>query len=164
MAGRASLLNGLNDSLPQMIDRVGENDEVTQGLWNSLSSIIGAGSFDEANKTTCWETFHASGSIFASDHLKEISSLKTRYRSTLEALGEDPSPDSIFSAPDISFGGGSKKLHKKLLDELRGNEAKLLKQRAEAMPRDDPRAEAFCVDGNALSLTASPWRFLQRRA
>jgi hypothetical protein len=160
MAGRASLLNGLNDSLPQMIDRVGENDEVTQGLWNSLSSIIGAGSFDEANKTTCWETFHASGSIFASDHLKEISSLKTRYRNTLEALGEDPSPDSIFSAPDIGFGGGSKKLHKKLMDELRGNEAKLLKQRAEAMPRDDPRAEAFlcgwqCPFANRFPLTIS---------
>jgi hypothetical protein len=156
MAGRASLLNGLNGSVPQMIDRVGENDEVTQGLWNSLSSIIGAGSFDEANKATCWGTFHASGSIFASDHLKEIGSLKTRDRGTLEALGKDPSPDSIFSAPDSGFGGGSKKLHKKLMDELRGNEARLLKQRAEAMPRDDPRAEAFCVDGNALSLTASP--------
>ncbi len=89
-----------------MIDRVGENDEVTQGLWNSLSSIIGAGSFDEANITTCWGTFHASGSVFASDHLKEIGCLKTRYRGTLEALGEVPSPDSIFSAPDIGFGGG----------------------------------------------------------
>ena len=161
MAGRASLLNGLNCSLPQMIDRVGEDDEVTQGLWNSLSSIIGAGSFDEANITTCWATFHASGSIFASDHLKEIGSLKTRYRRTLEALGEDPSPDSIFSAPDTGFGGGSQKLHKKLMDELRGNEARLLRQRAEAMPRDDPRAEAFlcgwqCPFANRFPLTISP--------
>jgi hypothetical protein len=92
--------------------------------------------------------------------LKEIGSLKTRYRGTLEALGEDPSPDSIFSAPDSGFGGGSKKLHKKLMDELRGNEARLLNQRAEAMPRDDPRAEAFlcgwqCPFANRFPLTIS---------
>ena len=83
------------------------------------------------------------------------SCLKTRYTGTLEALGKDPSPDSILSAPDSGFGG-SKKLQKNPMDKLRGNEARLLKQRAEAMPRDDPRAEAFFVDGKALSLTASP--------
>ena len=33
------------------------------------------------------------------------------------------------------------------MDELRTNEAKLLKQRAEALPRDDPRAEAFLSGG-----------------
>jgi hypothetical protein len=160
MAGRASLLNSLNDSVPQMIDRVGENDEVTQGLWNSLSSIMGTGSFDKANIATCWGSFHASGSIFGSDHLKEIGSLKSRFWGTLEALGEDPSPESIFSAPDSGFGGGSKKLHKKLMDELRGNEARLLKRRAEAMPRDEPRAEAFlcgwqCPFANRFPLTIS---------
>ena len=78
-----------------MIDRVGKNDEVTQGLRNSLSPIIGAGSFDEANKTTCWGTSHSSGSIFASDHMKEICPLKIRYRGTIEALGEDLSPDTM---------------------------------------------------------------------
>ena len=104
--------------------------------------------------------FPRAGSIFLSDHLQEIGSLKARHRSTLEALGEDPSPDSIFSTPDIAFGGGSKKLHKRLMDELRGNEARLLKQRAEAMPRDDPRAEAFlcgwqCPFANRFPLTIS---------
>ena len=47
------------------------------------------------------------------------------------------------------------------MDELRGNEARLLKQRAEAMPRDDPRAEAFlcgwqCPFANRFPLTISP--------
>jgi len=92
--------------------------------------------------------------------LKEIDVLKTRYTSTLEALGEEPSPDSILSAPVIGFGGGSQKLHKTLMDELRGNEARLLKQRAEAMARDDPRAEAFlcgwqCPFANRFPLTIS---------
>ena len=82
---------------------------------------------------------------FASDHVKEINTLKTRYKHTLEALGEEPSPDSIISAPVIGFGYGKQKLHKTLMDALRSNEARLLNpqsmnQRAEAMPRDDPRA------------------------
>ena len=65
-----------------------------------------------------------------------------------------PSPDSILSAPVIGFGYG------KLMDVLRGNEARLLKQRAEAMPRDDPRAEAllcggYCPFANRFPLTIS---------
>ncbi len=62
-----------------MLDRVGDNGEVTPGLWDSLSTIIGAGSFDSANKATCWRAFHMSHSIFASDQMKEIGTLKARY-------------------------------------------------------------------------------------
>jgi hypothetical protein len=89
-----------------------------------------------------------SGSAFASDQVKEIGTLKNRYTSTLERLGEEPSPESILSAPVIGFGYGKQKLHKTLMDVLRGNEAGLLKQRAEAMPRDDPRAEALFCGGH----------------
>ncbi len=74
--------------------------------------------------------------------MKEIGTLKTRYTSTLESLGKEPSPDSIISAAVVGFGYCKQKLYKTLMDVLRGNEARLLKQRAEAMPRDDPRAEA----------------------
>ena len=100
-----------------------------------------------------------SGSIFASDQAKEIGTLKTRYTSTLERIGEEPSPDSILSAPVIGFAYGKQKLHK-TLDVLRGNEARLLNQRAEAMPRDDPRAEALlcgghCPFANRFPLTIS---------
>ena len=97
LSGRASLLNGLNCSLPQMLDRVGDNGEVTPRFWDSFSTITGAGSFDSANKAACWRAFHMSDSIFASDQAKEIGTLKTRYTSTLESLGEEPSPDSILS-------------------------------------------------------------------
>ena len=46
------------------------------------------------------------------------------------------------------------------MDVLRGNETRLLKQRAEAMPRDDPRAEALlcgghCPFANRFHLTIS---------
>ncbi len=57
-----------------------------------------------------------SGSTFASDQVKEIGTLKTRYTSTLERRGEEPSPDSILSAPFIGFGYGKQKLHKALMD------------------------------------------------
>jgi hypothetical protein len=65
-----------------------------------------------------------SGSTFASDQVKEIGTLKTRYTSTLERLGEEPSPDSTLSATVIGFGYGNQKLHKPLMDVLRGNEAR----------------------------------------
>jgi hypothetical protein len=57
MAKRASLLNGLNCSLPQMIGRIdkdGDEEVFTPGLWNSLNSILGVGSFDHSNKDKCW--------------------------------------------------------------------------------------------------------------
>ncbi len=46
------------------------------------------------------------------------------------------------------------------MDVLRGNEARPLKQRAKAMPRDDPRAEALlcgghCPFANRFALTIS---------
>ncbi len=60
----------------------------------------------------------------------------------------------------IGFGYGEQKLHKTLMDVLRGNKAMLLEQRAEAMPRDDPRAEALlcgghCIFANRFPLTIS---------
>lgn len=43
---------------------------------------------------------------------------KIRFRNTLEALGEDSSSDSVFSAMDTGCDGGSQKHHTKLMDEL----------------------------------------------
>ena len=92
--------------------------------------------------------------------MQEIGNLKTRYTSTLETLGEEPSPDSILSAPVIGFGNGAQKLHKTVMTVLRSNEARLLKRRAEELPRDDPRAEALlcgghCPFANQFPLTIS---------
>ncbi len=92
--------------------------------------------------------------------MKKIGTLKTRYTSTLESFGEEPSLDSIISALVIGFGYGKQKLPKTLMDVLRGNEARPLKQRTEAMSRDDPRAEALLCGGhrpfaNRIPLTIS---------
>jgi hypothetical protein len=143
-----------------MLDRVGDNGKITPGLWDSPNTIIGAGSFDTANKAACWRALCVSESRFASDQVKEIGTLKTRYTSTLEKFGEEPSPDPILSAPVIGFGYGKQKPHKMLMDVLRGNETRPLKQRAETMPRDGPRAEALSCGGlcsfvNRFPLTIS---------
>ena len=97
-----------------------------------------------------------SGSTFASDQVKEIGTQKTRYTSTLERLGEEPFQNSILSSPVIGFGYGKQKLHKTLMDVLRGNDARLLKQRADAMPRDDPSAEALLCGGHCPFANWSP--------
>ncbi len=103
-----------------------------------------------------------SGSTFASDQVKEIDTLKTRYTSTLERLGEEPSPDSILSASAIGFGYGKQKLHKTLMDVLRrswvyyaatkpGSSINVPKQ-CHAMT---PEPRHYCVEGIALSLIGS---------
>ncbi len=97
-SGRASLRNGLIFSLPQMVDRADKSGIISRGLWNSLSSILGAGSFDHTNTDTCWSAFHASDSTYASDHVKKISTLKTRRLSSLQALGEEPPSQTPSSA------------------------------------------------------------------
>ena len=59
-ARRAQFLNTLNTVAPQLIAT-----EHTRGLWASLSSVFGDGSFDDANSATRWTRFHASGSRYA---------------------------------------------------------------------------------------------------
>ena len=72
LSQRYLLLNSLNNTMPQAIDRIDEKGHKHPGLWNSLSDVLGQGSFDEANKNNCWRFFHDSGSIFAQDHLSSI--------------------------------------------------------------------------------------------
>ena len=48
------------------------NGNSIKGLLNSLSSALGAGSFDDANKDEFSTAFHASNLSFASDHLSLI--------------------------------------------------------------------------------------------
>jgi hypothetical protein len=61
LSQRYLLLNSLSNTLPQAIDRKDEKGINHPGLWNSLSDILGEGSFDAANKDHCWSTFRNSG-------------------------------------------------------------------------------------------------------
>ena len=114
LSQRYLLLNSLNNTMPQAIDRIDEEGHLHPGLWNSLSDFLGQGSFDEANKEHCWRFFHNSGSSFAQDHLALVCRVQERWKSSLYIIGEDATEevDSIFSVPSEGFGFKVKKLHK----------------------------------------------------
>ena len=115
---RYLLLNSLNNVLPQAIDRLDTNGNLIKGLWNSLSSVLGAGSFDDANKDECWTAFHASNLSFASDHQSLICVVKNRHFESHTTLHFEPPEGGIFAASDSCFGYGIKKFHKAIQDKL----------------------------------------------
>ena len=141
---RLLLLNSLTNSLSQAIDRTNEEGVITPGLWNSLSSVLGAGSFDHANKDTCWATFHDSGISFANDHKTLINRAKDRYSESLNNLGEVPPETGLLVTPAVGFGYGTSKLHSALQHVLRDLEYKcILSSVSSDLPADDQRALSF---------------------
>jgi hypothetical protein len=99
---RYLLLNSLNNTMPQATDRIDEIGNSLPGLWNSLASILGQGSFDRSNRAPCWSHFHGSGSSFGSDHFSLIELVKGRYACCHSALNVYvPEQENIFSAPTL---------------------------------------------------------------
>ena len=146
LSQRYLLLNSLSNTLPQAIDRKDEKGINHPGLWNSLSDILGEGSFDAANKEHCWSTFHNSGLSLARGHLTQISQVKGRWKSCLYSAGfvADEEEDPVFSVPDAGFGFGQRKLHKTMQDKLRGLDMRYLHILAKQELRgDDQRRLAF---------------------
>jgi hypothetical protein len=67
----------LTTVLPQLIDRVGEDDTVTPRLFNDQAArILGQGSFDHANKENQWRTFLASDNALAVEFRDEYQRAK----------------------------------------------------------------------------------------
>ena len=139
-ARRSLFVNALSSALPQMM-----GDGETAPLWASLGDILGSDSFTEANADHCWQTFFNSGSAWATEFQSEIDRLKALHASALEAAGLTADPDSkgIFDKPNIRFGHGVDKLHRKMFDEIRSLEAKALLRRARRLMPNDPRKLAF---------------------
>ena len=137
---RSLFVNALSSALPQMM-----GDGETAPLWASLGDILGSDSFTEANADHCWQTFFNSGSAWATEFQSEIVRLKALHASALEAAGLTADPDSkgIFDKPNIRFGHGVDKLHRKMFDEIRALEAKALLRRARRLMPNDPRKIAF---------------------
>ena len=158
---RYLLLNSLNNVLPQAIDRLDTNGNLIKGLWNSLSSVLGAGSFDDAKKDECWTAFHASNLSFASDHQSLICVVKNRHFESHTTLHFEPPEGGIFAASDSCFGYGIKKLHKAIQDKLRDLDYQIVQSLAYSMSGDDQRRIAFCsthnnVFANSFPLTLAP--------
>ena len=137
---RSLFVNALSSALPQMM-----GDGETAPLWASLGDILGSDSFTEANADHCWQTFFNSGSAWATEFQSEIVRLKAIHASALEAAGLTADPDSkgIFDKPNIRFGHGVDKLHRKVFDEILALEAKALLRRARRLMPNDPRKIGF---------------------
>ena len=144
LSARYLLLNSLNNTMRQCIDRRDKLGSTILGVWPSLSSVLGAGSFDEANLNRCWEHFHMSGITFAEDHLTSIDRVKARYASNLVALRKDPPSGGVFSQNPSCFGAETKKLHSVLQEVLRQQDYEVLLLVAnQDLARDDQRAITF---------------------
>ena len=143
LSDRVLLLNSLNNTLLRAIDYKDEKNVTIKGLWNSLSRVLGPGSFDHANKDNCWAFFHSSGTTFGNDHRALITNVHDRYAEGLAALGKEPDSDCFLTCPAVSFGFGVPKLHKKIQDNLRTMEYELLLKDAKQLAGDDQRSVAF---------------------
>ena len=119
---RYLLLNSLSNTMPQAIDRTDKEGNFHKGLWNSLSDVLGVGSFDAVNAEHCWTHFHQSSCSLAKDHLVLIHRVKERQSNCLLSIGkisDEEEDDPILSASPDCFGFGIKKLHKAIKDKLR---------------------------------------------
>ena len=109
-AERALFLNTLNNVAPQLLAT-----ERTRGLWPSLDSVFGAGSFNADNAATRWDAFYASGSRFALALRSEWGRVQQARKDAIIAAGlPTPPTDTVFDASASSFGHKVEKLHRKV--------------------------------------------------
>ena len=118
---RAQFLNTFNKVAPQFL-----KTEHTQGLWPSLESVLGAGSFNEENIGERWTAFYASDSRYATGLKSEWIRLQKIRNDAVADLGLIDIPDSILNDDAKSFGHGQAKMHKTIFDELSIFKSKLL--------------------------------------
>ena len=138
-AERALFLNTLNNVAPQLLAT-----ERTRGLWPSLDSVFGAGSFNADNAATRWDAFYASGSRFALALRSEWGRVQQARKDAIIAAGlPTPPTDTVLDASASSFGHKVEKLHRKVFKEIRSYRRLGIHARACELPRDDPRRRAF---------------------
>jgi hypothetical protein len=140
---RTQFLNCMNKVLPQLIDRKTTGSTIVPGLWNNLSNILGRHSFDPGREATRWSHFMASGSRFGVELRSEWMRLQSVEIDLRSRLRVPPPPSTLLSVPSVGFGASTKMLQKAIFDELAILSSTLLVQRAEALPKSDPRRWAF---------------------
>ena len=162
LSDRFLLLNSLCNTMPLAIDRKDEKGNITKGLWNSLSGILGAGSFDVANKENCWSMFHASGHPFGLDHRALITRVQGRYRAAALDAGESlENVANLLTSPVASFAYGLTKVHKTAQDLIRQLNYTCLLADSKQLAGDDQRAVTFLAThdspfANSFPATSDP--------
>ena len=140
---RAPFLNNLNNVAPQLVSSAS-----TPGLWQSLATVLGDDSFNDANEKQRWAALYASGSRFGEALKAEWQRLQQLRTEAMAAAGAQDATKSILDADHNSFGHGTSKPHKRVFDEIGSLGRDAVSRRAEELPRDDPRRMAFLASGD----------------
>lgn len=155
--------------MPLAIDHKDEKGNITKGLWNSLSAVLGSGSFDATNKDSCWSVFHSSGNIFGKDHRDLISRAQNRYRAAATAAGQDlTNTKNLLTSPIDGFAFGLRRIHKRAQDLIRQLDYMGLLADSELLAGDDQRAIAFLAThdspfANSFPATSDPTLMFTQR-
>jgi hypothetical protein len=124
--------------LTQLIDRLEEDGAVTPGLFNDQAAwILGAGSFDHADKENRWCTFLASRSALAGefrDDYERVKALNLELRSRIVLAADEVLPGNIFDWAIEGPGADISKLLKLVMEERNEFSFRVLSQRAAALP------------------------------
>jgi len=153
LSNRQLYLSSLCGVIPQLIDHADSKGNIIPGLFPTLVSVLGAGSFDDVNSDSRWSTFLASGSRAATEFSAEYSKGKALHAAIIDQLKQPlgaEQPSSIFDTPVEGFGYGIKKVHKAIQDERQQLQLQALTKRALELPVDDPRRMAFLANGTDL--------------
>ena len=149
IAKRFLFLNSINLTMPQALDRKNKKDAIIPGIWNSLSRILGAHSFDEVNGPTRWRIWQNSGSSLAAEVLGLIARVKLSFSSACLALGKNPGENSVLTVVDEGFGFNVNKLHRAINDKLNDLQLEQFTKCVQCkLPKDDQRRKAFEASDN----------------
>ena len=118
--------------------------EQTRGLWPSLDSVFGAGSFNAENAATRWDAFYASLSRYALAPHSEWGRLQRACNGTTAAAGlATPPTKSALGVSASAFGHKAVELHRAIFNEIWLYRSLEIYARASKLSRDDPRRRAF---------------------
>ena len=147
ISNRDHFINTLNLVLPQLIDSTDLSGARTRGLFNTLTPVLGVGSFDEANGAFRWAHFLEEGnSRIGREMSSQFDSGRQLHTGLIAGIREYHTgelPPSIYDTPLHGFGFGIGKLHKAIQDERQALSFLSLSYRARRLPIDDPRRMAF---------------------
>jgi hypothetical protein len=150
LANRQLFLNSICNVIPQLIEHKDATDTIIPGLFPSLSNILGAGSFDNANGEIRWQHFLSTDSQVAAEFRSEYDKGKAIHAALVIQTNQAPdseSPRSIFDQTVNEFGFGIKKIHKTIQDERQYLQHIILTNRAHNLPISDIRRMAFLANG-----------------
>ena len=118
--------------------------EQTRGLWPSLDSVFGAGSFNADNAASRWDAFYASGSRIALALRSEWGRVQQARKDATTAAGlPTPPTKTALDASASAFGHKVEKLHRTIFKEIRLYRRLEIYARACELPREDPRRLVF---------------------